>query len=415
MKTDLELMGQKSQVAAQEIAQLSTDQKNKILNLMAQKLIEESHRIVAANQIDLAQAQDMPAKFIDRLLIDESRILGMAHGLQQVAQLADPIGDVERAWVNHVGLKITQQRVPLGVIGLIYEARPNVTVDASALCFKAGNTVILRGGKEALQTNLVLAEVLRNVLKESGINPDAIQIISETSHELANEFMRLSDYLSVLIPRGSKKLIQAVVKNATVPVIETGAGNCHVYIDESADEKMAVKIVENAKCQRPSVCNSAEKLIINEKIATQLLPKIAEELASSHVLLRGDQKVQAILGGKVQPATAEDWETEYNDYILAIKVVSDIDEAIQHINRYSTHHSEAIITNDYQNSQKFLNQIDSACVYVNASTRFTDGFEFGFGAEIGISTQKMHARGPMGLRELTTTKYLIQGSGQIRE
>lgn len=415
MKTDLELMGQKSQVAAQEIAQLSTDQKNKILNLMAQKLIEESHRIVAANQIDLAQAQDMPAKFIDRLLIDESRILGMAHGLQQVAQLADPIGDVERAWVNHVGLKITQQRVPLGVIGLIYEARPNVTVDASALCFKAGNTVILRGGKEALQTNLVLAEVLRNVLKESGINPDAIQIISETSHELANEFMRLSDYLSVLIPRGSKNLIQAVVKNATVPVIETGAGNCHVYIDESADEKMAVKIVENAKCQRPSVCNSAEKLIINEKIATQLLPKIAEELASSHVLLRGDQKVQAILGGKVQPATAEDWETEYNDYILAIKVVSDIDEAIQHINRYSTHHSEAIITNDYQNSQKFLNQIDSACVYVNASTRFTDGFEFGFGAEIGISTQKMHARGPMGLRELTTTKYLIQGSGQIRE
>ena len=298
---------------------------------------------------------------------------------------------------------------------MIYEARPNVTVDAAGLCFKSGNAVILRGGKEALRTNVKLCEILRTVVASSGLDENAVQIIQETSHEIANQFMQLTDYLDVLIPRGSARLIKAVVNNAKVPVIETGAGNCHLYVDKDAEFDMAEKIVVNAKCQRPSVCNAAEKLLIHEDVAEKFLPRVAQALEERHVELRGDERACAILGSRCRPATVEDWDTEYNDYILTIGIVDSLDEAILHINQHSTHHSESIITENYRASQRFLNEIDSACVYVNASTRFTDGFEFGFGAEIGIATQKLHARGPMGLNELTTIKYVIRGDGQVRE
>ena len=357
----------------------------------------------------------MPEKFIDRLKIDNDRIAAMAEGIRQVAQLADPIGKIDAGWVNYAGLQIEKKRVPLGVVGMIFEARPNVTVDASALCFKSGNAVILRGGKEALQTNIKITKVIRQALEQEGINPDAVQVITETSHELANEFMQLTDYLDVLIPRGSARLIQTVLNTAKVPVIETGAGICHVYVDKFADKKMAVEITTNAKVQRPSVCNAIENLVIHQDVAQEYLPAIADELQKYNVELRGDEKVCEILGDKATLATAEDWDTEYNDYIIAIKIVSSIDEAIDFINEHNTKHSEAIITENYTRSQKFLDEIDAACVYVNASTRFTDGFEFGFGAEIGISTQKLHARGPMGLEALTSTKYVIRGNGQIRK
>ena len=339
----------------------------------------------------------------------------MAEGVRQVAQLADPIGKIDAGWVNYAGLQIEKKRVPLGVVGMIFEARPNVTVDASALCFKSGNAVILRGGKEALQTNIKITKVIRQALEQEGINPDAVQVITETSHELANEFMQLTDYLDVLIPRGSARLIQTVLNTAKVPVIETGAGICHVYVDKFTDKKMAVEITTNAKVQRPSVCNAIENLVIHQDVAQEYLPAIADELQKYNVELRGDEKVCEILGDKATLATAEDWDTEYNDYIIAIKIVSSIDEAIDFINEHNTKHSEAIITENYTRSQKFLDEIDAACVYVNASTRFTDGFEFGFGAEIGISTQKLHARGPMGLEALTSTKYVIRGNGQIRK
>lgn len=415
MTVDLNKMGQAAREASRQLALLGEQKKNQVLETVAQELLAKADEIIAANKVDLENATNMPEKFIDRLKIDNDRIAAMAEGVRQVAQLADPIGKIDAGWVNYAGLQIEKKRVPLGVVGMIFEARPNVTVDASALCFKSGNAVILRGGKEALQTNIKITKVIRQALEQEGINPDAVQVITETSHELANEFMQLTDYLDVLIPRGSARLIQTVLNTAKVPVIETGAGICHVYVDKFADKKMAVEITTNAKVQRPSVCNAIENLVIHQDVAQEYLPAIADELQKYNVELRGDEKVCEILGDKATIATAEDWDTEYNDYIIAIKIVSSIDEAIDFINEHNTKHSEAIITENYTRSQKFLDEIDAACVYVNASTRFTDGFEFGFGAEIGISTQKLHARGPMGLEALTSTKYVIRGNGQIRK
>lgn len=415
MTVDLNKMGQAAREASRQLALLGEQKKNQVLETVAQELLAKADEIIAANKVDLENATNMPEKFIDRLKIDNDRIAAMAEGVRQVAQLADPIGKIDAGWVNYAGLQIEKKRVPLGVVGMIFEARPNVTVDASALCFKSGNAVILRGGKEALQTNIKITKVIRQALEQEGINPDVVQVITETSHELANEFMQLTDYLDVLIPRGSARLIQTVLNTAKVPVIETGAGICHVYVDKFADKKMAVEITTNAKVQRPSVCNAIENLVIHQDVAQEYLPAIADELQKYNVELRGDEKVCEILGDKATLATAEDWDTEYNDYIIAIKIVSSIDEAIDFINEHNTKHSEAIITENYTRSQKFLDEIDAACVYVNASTRFTDGFEFGFGAEIGISTQKLHARGPMGLEALTSTKYVIRGNGQIRK
>lgn len=415
MTVDLNKMGQAAREASRQLALLGEQKKNQVLETVAQELLAKADEIIVANKVDLENATNMPEKFIDRLKIDNDRIAAMAEGVRQVAQLADPIGKIDAGWVNYAGLQIEKKRVPLGVVGMIFEARPNVTVDASALCFKSGNAVILRGGKEALQTNIKITKVIRQALEQEGINPDAVQVITETSHELANEFMQLTDYLDVLIPRGSARLIQTVLNTAKVPVIETGAGICHVYVDKFADKKMAVEITTNAKVQRPSVCNAIENLVIHQDVAQEYLPAIADELQKYNVELRGDEKVCEILGDKATLATDEDWDTEYNDYIIAIKIVSSIDEAIDFINEHNTKHSEAIITENYTRSQKFLDEIDAACVYVNASTRFTDGFEFGFGAEIGISTQKLHARGPMGLEALTSTKYVIRGNGQIRK
>jgi glutamate-5-semialdehyde dehydrogenase len=411
----LNSIGQRATAAAQALAQLSTTTKNQVLRAMADALEEKTPDILAANQEDLADTTGLEDKFIDRLTLTADRLAGIADGVRQVANLPDPLGNIDRGWTTESGLEISQKRVPLGVVGIIYEARPNVTVDSAALCFKSGNAVILRGGKEALQTNIKIAAVVRDVLAAFNLPQDAVQVITETSHELAQQFMQLNQYVDVLIPRGSARLIQTVVQNATVPVIETGAGNCHIYVDETANLQMAENIIINAKTQRPSVCNATEKLLVNAEIAADFLPQIATALANSHVEIRGDEQTCQILGDQARPARPEDWDTEYNDYIIAIKVVHTLDEAISHINQHNTKHSEAIITTNYEHSQRFTQQIDAACVYVNASTRFTDGFEFGFGAEIGISTQKLHARGPMGLKELTTTKYVILGQGQIRE
>lgn len=410
---DLIQIGQQAQQAERQLSQLKTNQKNDVLRQMADQLRRHQDEIIAVNQTDLKQAVDIPANFADRLKLDADRIEQMAQGLEQVASLPDPIGDVDKMWRTEDDLLIGKQRVPLGVIGIIYEARPNVTVDAFALTFKSGNTVVLRGGKEAISTNRYLVECLQAVLVNNHLDEHAIQILHDTSHETAQKLMELTEYLDVLIPRGSARLIQTVVQHAKVPVIETGAGNCHIYVDEFAQLKMATDIVVNAKTQRPSVCNAAEKLVIHSAVAKQYLPTIAKALAAFNVELRGDKRARQILPGIVA-ATEEDWGREYNDYIMAIKVVDSTDEAIDHINKYNTKHSEAIVTDNYENSQKFLQQIDAACVYVNASTRFTDGFKFGFGAEIGISTQKLHARGPMGLNELTSTKYVIYGNGQTR-
>lgn len=414
MNDTLIQIGQQAKKAAVKMGQLDTITKNQILGQFAENIVAHIPEILTANQKDLANATEMPTKFTDRLKLTDQRIKDMAEGLRQVAALSDPIGNIDRGWTNEAGLLIEQKRVPIGVIAMIFEARPNVTVDASALTFKSGNAVILRGGKEALNSNLALAEVMREVLKQNGLDENIIQILHDTSHKTADGLMHLNDYVDVLIPRGGAGLIQTVLKNSTVPVIETGAGNCHIYVDQFAEEQMAVDIVVNAKVQRPSVCNAAEKLLIHQDVAKKLLPAIAKALEKHGVELRGDRRSQEIVGS-IKPATETDWSTEYNDLIMAIKIVDNEQEAIDHINQYSTGHSEVIITDNYQNSQTFLNQIDSACVYVNASTRFTDGFQFGFGAEIGISTQKLHARGPMGLNELTTTKYVIRGNGQIRK
>ena len=406
-------IGQRAQTAADQVALLDTTTKNQALVAMADALEAHQKDIVNANKADLANAVDMPKKFTDRLMIDHQRITDMANGLRAIANLADPTARIDRGWINADGLQILQRRVPLGVIGIIFEARPNVTVDATGLTFKSGNAVILRGGKEAIRTNTMLADVLRSALEEQGLPADAVQLIRDTSHELAQEMMNLTDYIDVLIPRGGQGLIQRVVKTATVPVIETGAGNCHVYIDKDADLKMATDITVNAKVQRPSVCNAAEKLLIHQDVAAKYLPTIAQALIDHGVQLRGDDRARAIVP-QIQAATTEDWDTEYNDLIMAVRVVDSLDDAIHHINHHSTHHSEVIITDNIERGRAFQQRINSACVYVNASTRFTDGGVFGFGAEIGISTQKLHARGPMGLDQLTTIKYEITGNGQVR-
>lgn len=406
-------IGQRAQTAADQVALLDTTTKNQALVAMADALEAHQKDIVNANKADLANAVDMPKKFTDRLMVDQQRITDMANGLRAIANLDDPTARIDRGWINADGLQILQRRVPLGVIGIIFEARPNVTVDATGLTFKSGNAVILRGGKEAIRTNTTLADVLRSALEEQGLPADAVQLIRDTSHELAQEMMNLTDYIDVLIPRGGQGLIQRVVKTATVPVIETGAGNCHVYIDKDADLKMATNITVNAKVQRPSVCNAAEKLLIHQDVAAKYLPTIAQALIDHGVQLRGDDRTRAIVP-QIQAATTEDWDTEYNDLIMAVRVVDSLDDAIHHINHHSTHHSEVIITDNIERGRAFQQRINSACVYVNASTRFTDGGVFGFGAEIGISTQKLHARGPMGLDQLTTIKYEITGNGQVR-
>lgn len=412
---DLTLLGQQAQASARKLALLDTKEKNRLLGAMAQALVTATPEILAANEKDLAQAvaNGISETMQDRLRLTKERIAEMAAGIKEVAGLPDPIGEVEKMWKNEDGLLIGRQKVPLGVIGIIYESRPNVTTDAASLCFKTGNAVILRGGKEAFASNQVLVEILQQALIKEGFTPHVIQFVTDTSHEVATEMMRLTEYLDVLIPRGGAGLIKRVKETATVPVIETGTGNNHVYIDKDAQLDMATAIVDNAKTQRPSVCNAMETLLIHEAVAAEFLPVIAKKLAQHQVELHGDERACQYVP-EALPATEADWSTEYLDYILAIKVVDSLEEAIAHINRYNTKHSEAIITDNYFASQKFLQEVDAAAVYVNASTRFTDGFVFGFGAEIGISTQKLHARGPMGLEELTSTKYIIYGEGQIR-
>lgn len=412
--TMMEEMGQRAKEASQVVAQLTTKQKNDALLKMATALRAGQATILAANEADLASAKEMPAKFVDRLRLTPQRIDDMATGLETVANLDDPVAKIDRGWVNYAGLEIIQRRVPLGVVGIIFEARPNVTADATALTLKSGNAVILRGGKEAARSNQAIVACLQAALTESGLPKDAVQLVEDQSHAVATEMMHLTGYINVLIPRGGKGLIARVLETATVPVIETGAGNCHIYIDQSADLAVAAPIVVNAKVQRPSVCNAAEKLLVNQAVAEEQLPSLVAALREHGVEVRGDERARAIVSDLV-PATDDDWDTEYNDLIMAVKVVDDLDEAIQWINQHSTHHSEAIITKDMERGRAFQQRVDSACVYVNASTRFTDGSEFGFGAEIGISTQKLHARGPMGLAQLTTIKYQITGDGQIRQ
>lgn len=413
--SELIIKGQKAKEASYILGNLKTSEKNFALNKMADKLIEKSLDIIKENKKDLDKAieKGTSKSMLDRLSLDEDRVKGMADGLRQVAALKDPVGEVIEMWNAENGLQIGKKRVPMGVIGIIYEARPNVTCDAAGLCLKTGNAVILRGGSEAINSNIAIVKVLREGLKEAGITEDALQLIEDTSRELATEMMKLNDYIDVLIPRGGAGLIKTVVNNATVPVIETGTGNCHIYIDSDCDFDMAEAIVINAKTSRPAVCNAAESLVIHEGVAKEILPRLSKALEDKGVVLKGDKKSREIVSS-IEEALEEDFYKEFLDYIMSVKIVKDIDEAIYHINKHNTGHSEAIITNSYENSQKFLQSIDAAAVYVNASTRFTDGGEFGFGAEIGISTQKLHARGPMGLKELTTVKYIIFGNGQIR-
>lgn len=413
--TDIQTLGKTAKASTSQLSLLSTKTKNQILNQMAEALEANTQKIIAANQKDLAKADDYGIKetMKDRLRLDEARIQEMANGIRQVATLPDPIGNVDKMWQNADELMIGAKRVPLGVVGMIYESRPNVTTDAASLCFKTGNAVILRGGKEAFYSNQLLVAIMQAVLAQNDIHPGAIQFVDDISREVVQEMMRLNDYLDVLIPRGGAGLIQNVKNHATVPVIETGTGNNHVYIDKDANLEMAVKITMNAKTQRPSVCNAIETLLVHKDIASEVLPILEKELLAKNVEIRADQKALAYLT-QASEATQADWETEFLDYILAIKVVDSLEEAISHINQYNTKHSEAIVTENYSAAQKFLNEVDAAAVYVNASTRFTDGFVFGFGAEIGISTQKLHARGPMGLDALTSIKYIIYGQGQVR-
>ncbi|MEQ3467963.1 glutamate-5-semialdehyde dehydrogenase [Enterococcus cecorum] len=413
--TDIQTLGQTAKASTSQLSLLSTKEKNQILNQMAEALEANIQKIIAENQKDLAKADDYGIKetMKDRLRLDEARIQEMANGIRQVATLPDPIGNVDKMWQNADELTIGAKRVPLGVVGMIYESRPNVTTDAASLCFKTGNAVILRGGKEAFYSNQLLVAIMQAVLAQNDIHPGAIQFVDDISREVVQEMMRLNDYLDVLIPRGGAGLIQNVKNHATVPVIETGTGNNHVYIDKDANLEMAVKITMNAKTQRPSVCNAIETLLVHKDIASEVLPILEKELLAKNVEIRADQKALAYLT-QASEATQADWETEFLDYILAIKVVDSLEEAIAHINQYNTKHSEAIVTENYSAAQKFLNEVDAAAVYVNASTRFTDGFVFGFGAEIGISTQKLHARGPMGLDALTSIKYIIYGQGQVR-
>ena len=411
----LESLGKRAKEASKELAILDTYKKNRALNFVADALLFCEEELLESNQIDVecARKNGMSEAMIDRLTLTKERIEGMAKGIRQVVQLEDPIGEVLSMKQRENGLMIGQKRVPLGVVGIIYESRPNVTADAFALCFKAGNAVILRGGKDAIHSNTAIMEVIQGALAECNVNKNAIQLVTDTSHETANKMMKLNQYIDVLIPRGGAGLIQAVVQNSTVPVIETGTGNCHIYVDEFADLSMTIPIILNAKLQRLGTCNTCESLVVHKQIAQTHIPAIVNELVERGVEIRGDEMARE-MDQRIVPATEEDYGTEYLDKIISLKVVDSLDEAIKHINHYNTGHSEAIITDNYANAQRFLNEIDAAAVYVNASTRFTDGFEFGFGAEIGISTQKLHARGPMGLLALTSTKYIIYGNGQIR-
>ena len=408
-------IGKKAKAAKENIRLLETARKNQILRQAAADLSAHAEEILRANEKDMEQGRKngMSEGLLDRLLLTRERIAGIGEGLCQVADLEDPVGEVIGMKKRPNGLLIGQKRVPLGVVGIIYEARPNVTADAFGLCFKTGNVAILKGGSDAIHSNQAIVHCLRATLKDQGVEPDALLLIEDTSRETASAFMKLNAYVDVLIPRGGAGLIRAVVENSTIPVIETGTGNCHIYVDETAVLTMAAEIILNAKTQRVGVCNACESLLVHKKVAEKLLPALAKRLAEKQVELRGDEEVQRLVEDAV-PASEEDWGKEYLDYILSIKTVSSVDEAIAHINHYNTGHSEAIITENYTHAQKFLDEVDAACVYVNASTRFTDGFEFGYGAEIGISTQKLHARGPMGLLALTTTKYIIYGNGQIR-
>ncbi len=401
--------------SAKVMAKLGLEKKNQCLFAVAQALTANEEKLMRVNAVDVAAAREkgVKASLIDRLKLTRERIASMSEGLIKLTALEDPIGETISAWVRPNGLEICQKRVPLGVVGIIYESRPNVTADAFGLCFKSGNAVILKGGSDAIHSNQAIVSVIRDCLEENGVNPDVVQLIEDTSRETARQFMRMNGYVDVLIPRGGAGLIRTVVENSTVPVIETGTGNCHIYVDETADIDMAVEIIDNAKTQRTGVCNACESLVIHRNILDEALPRIASRLLSKNVEMRGDARACACVP-EMLPADESDWGTEYLDRIISVKTVDSIDEAISHINTYNTGHSEAIITENYEHARIFLDEVDAAAVYVNASTRFTDGFEFGFGAEIGISTQKLHARGPMGLKALTTTKYVIYGSGQVR-
>ena len=415
--TAMEQMGQKARQAARELNAVSGTQKNAALEAMASSLEEQTGAVLEANERDItrARAAGMIDSLIDRLRLTKERVAGMAAGIRSIRALTDPVGEVMEGRRLENGLEVRKVRVPMGVIGIIYEARPNVTSDAAALCLKAGSAVILRGGKEAIESNRAVAQALRAGLEAAGLQPDTVQLVEDTSRETAAAMMKMNGYIDLLIPRGGAGLIRSVVENATVPVIQTGVGNCHIYVDESADADMAQAIVVNAKASRPSVCNAAETLLIHSGAAPALLPPLAAALREKGVRLRCCGRAAALLPGvPVEPAEEADWATEYLDYILAVRVVDSLEEAMGHIARYGTGHSECIVTENYEHAQRFTREVDAAAVYVNASTRFTDGGEFGMGAEIGISTQKLHARGPMGLRELTTVKYIVNGSGQIR-
>ncbi len=411
----LEEMGKKVKETTSKLNSMSSKEKNELLRKLAQEIKNNQKEILEANQKDVENAikNGMKESLIDRLRIDEKRILDMTTGLEKIADLNDPIGETIEGKTLKNGLEILKKRVPLGVIAIIYESRPNVTVDAFGLCFKTGNAVILRGGSDAIESNKAILKIIKQTLNKQKLPQNCVYLIEDTTRETTKQLMKLNQYVDVLIPRGGAGLIKTVMENSTIPVIETGTGNCHIYVDESADFSMALSIIENAKTQRTGVCNACESLVIHEAIAKDFIPMLVEVLSKKQVEIRGDKEACKI-SNTILEATEEDWAAEYLDLILSLKIVKNLEEAIEHINQYSTRHSESIITKDYEKARKFLNEIDSSSVYVNASTRFTDGSEFGLGAEIGISTQKLHARGPMGLKELTTTKYVIYGNGQIR-
>jgi len=412
----LEIIGEKVKSSTSILRNMSTKKKNEVLRKVAEEIEKSKNEIIEANKIDIENAieKNMKKSLVDRLLLDEKRINQMAEGLRDVAKLNDPIGETIEGKVLENGLEILKKRVPLGVIAIIYESRPNVTTDAFGLCFKTGNAVILRGGTDAINTNIAITKVIKNALKNENVSEDCIHLIEDTSRETSLKLMKLNKYVDVLIPRGGAGLIKTVVENSTVPIIETGTGNCHIFVDETAKFDMALNIIENAKTQRTGVCNACESLVIHKNIANEFLPLLEKRLINKNVEIRGDE-IACEICSKFKLATEDDWETEYLDLIISVKIVESLEDAIKHINKYSTKHSESIITSNYENARKFLNEIDSSTVYVNASTRFTDGGEFGYGAEIGISTQKLHARGPMGIRELTTIKYEVLGNGQIRK
>ncbi len=414
--TELTELGKRARAAERALVRLGTEEKNRALRRAAELLLERTNEILAANAEDMQRAREkgLPPAMLDRLLLDEARVQGMAGGLKELSLLPDPIGELLSEETLANGLVIRKKRVALGVIGIIYEARPNVTSDAFGIAFKAGNAVILRGGSDAISSNQAIAAALREGLMAEGITEDALQVIEDTSRESARELMHMNGYVDVLIPRGSAGLIKTVLRESSVPVIETGAGNCHIYVDDTADLELAIPIIVNAKTQRIGVCNAAESLLVHRSVEKEFLPRLRDALKAFPVEVRADETARA-LEPSFAAATEEDWGREYLDYILSLKTVDSVDEAIGHINRYHTGHSDAIITRTEEHAERFLREVDSACVYVNASTRFTDGGEFGFGAEIGISTQKLHARGPMGLKELTSYKYEIRGQGQIRD